>query len=161
MRTCIYVSQTDCITQFENNLVNLEINGKLYTELEPRRLFPVSRPDEYISLINSEGKEIALIRNLSDLTPDSKKVILESLEDYYLVPSITKLLSTENKNGTIVWHCETNRGLKTFEIRNRNHDIKASEDGAVRIRDSHDNRYVIENWHLLDKKSQRLLIIDL
>ena len=161
MRKCIYVSKADSITRFENNLVNLKTGDAVYCELEPRMLFPVSRTEEYISLINSEGKEIALIRSLCDLNSESKKVILESLEDYYLVPKITKLISTQNKNGTIVWECETTRGPKTFEIRNRNHDIKASDNGAVRVRDSHDNRYVIDNWHELDKKSRRLLVIDI
>ena len=35
------------------------------------------------------------------------------------------------------------------------------KDGKIRIRDSHDNRYVIEDYRALDKHSKSLLIGDL
>lgn len=161
MRNVWYVTESDRIYPFENHLVNLQTEDTLLTALEPRRLFPVSNPGEYISLLNKEGHEVALIKNLDDLNPESKATIQQSLDIYYLVPCIQKLLTSKNKNGTLVWTVLTTHGEKTFEIRNRNHDIKAEASGKVRIRDSHDNRYVIENWHDLDNKSIRLLIAEI
>jgi len=158
----IFITSADTVTHRENNLVDLRFaTGESAECLEPRRLFPVSRPEEYITLLNSEGKEAAVIRRVDDLNDSSARVIANSLNDYYLVPFITAILSIEEKNGTMSWTVMTNRGKKTFDIRNRNHDIRVHPDGSVRIRDSHDNRYVIADHRKLDKHSLRLISPDI
>lgn len=158
----IYVSERDVIEKYENNLVTLITEGgERYEALEPRRLFPVSRPDTYVTLLDDDGVEIALIRDITALSPASRRVIHDSLEDYYLVPHITRILSTEEKYGTLRWSVETDRGIKNFDIRNRNHDIKVYKNGMVRVRDSDDNRYIIDNYNDLDAHSRACMISDL
>ncbi len=158
----IYVTEKDKISVHENNLVDLELeSGERFDALEPRRLFPVTKLESYITLLDKEGTEIAVIRELSGLDPESKKVIEVSLEDYYLVPHITKIIAVVEKYGTLRWEVETDRGVKSFDIRNRNHDIKVSKDGTVRVRDADDNRYVIEDYKKLDAHSRAQLIADL
>ena len=114
----IYVTKKDKITVNENNLVNLSLqNGDVFEKLEPRRLFPVSRIDEYITLLDTDGKEIAVIRKLSDIDTESREVIEYSLNDYYLVPHITRIISITEKNGKYIgrWKpTEDTRNL-TFE----------------------------------------------
>ena len=158
----IYVTGDDEITVYENNLVNLKTkDGQFFEKLEPRRLFPVSKASEYITLLDTDGKEIAVIRNLKDISKESYEVIAYSLNDYYLVPHITKIISTTEKYGTLHWCVDTDRGIKYFDIRNRNHDIKVYSDGRVRIRDSDDNRYVITDYRKLDSHSKKQLMPDL
>ena len=158
----IYVTEKDEITLCENNLVTLKTaSGEVFEKLEPRRLFPVSRSEVYITLLDEEGVETALIKAITDLNADSAKVIRESLDDYYLVPHITRIISTEEKYGTLRWVVETDRGIKNFDIRNRNHDVKVFKDGKVRVRDSDDNRYVIDDYKALDPHSRAKLIADL
>ncbi len=158
----IYVTVEDEITVYENNLVNLKLkDGTLFEKLEPRRLFPVSKASEYITLLDTDGKEIAIIHNLKDISKQSYDVISYSLNDYYLVPHITKIISTSEKYGTLHWCVDTDRGIKYFDIRNRNHDIKVYSDGRVRIRDSDDNRYVITDYKKLDSHSKKQLMPDL
>lgn len=158
----IYVTNKDKITVNENNLVNLSLhNGSFYEKLEPRRLFPVSRIDEYITLLDEEGKEVAVIRKITDIDKESREVIEYSLNDYYLVPHITKIISITEKNGKVHWSVETDRGFKEFDVRNRNHDVRVYSDGRVRVRDSDDNRYIIANFHDLDAHSRRQAAADL
>lgn len=158
----IYVSCDDKISIHENNLVTLAMkSGEVYEGLEPRRLFPVSRLDTYITLLDKEGVEVAIIRSLSDLNKESFEAVNYSLNDYYLVPHITKIISITEKYGTLHWSVETDRGYKEFDIRNRNHDVKAYSNGRVRVRDSDDNRYVIEDYRALDSHSRNQLIADL
>ena len=158
----IYVTEKDNVVRDENNLVNLQLaDGTLYNSLEPRRLFPVSHADEYITLLNTEGVEVAIIKSISALNDESERVIRESLDDYYLVPHIKRIISSEEKYGTLRWTVETERGIKNFDIRNRNHDIKVFKDGKVRVRDSDDNRYVIDDYKKLDAHSRSKLIADL
>ena len=112
----------------------------------------------FITLLSDSG-EVAVIREISDLNKESAKVIKESLDDYYLVPTITKIVSTSDKYGTLRWTVETDRGIRSFDIRNRNHDIKVSKSGKVRVRDADDNRYVIEDYKKLDAHSRAKLIV--
>ena len=158
----IFLSSKDSINQYENNLVTLTLeSGEVYEKLEARRLFPVNRPNEYITLLNPEGVEVAVIRKITDLSEESKKAIEYSLNDYYLVPHIQRIVSITEKYGTLHWVVETERGIKEFDIRNRNHDIKAFRSGCVRVRDSDDNRYVIDDYRALDKHSRSQLFSDL
>lgn len=157
-----YLTRDDSVTAAENNLVHLSLaDGTAFESLEPRRLFPVNRPNEYITLLDSEGVERAVIRNINELSPESAKVVRDSLEDYYLVPQITRIISAVEKYGNLHWCVETDRGMKEFDIRNRNSDIRIYSDGRVRVRDSDDNRYVIDDWQLLDKHSKALLVADM
>lgn len=158
----IFVGKNDKITRYENNLVTLTLeNGEIFEKLEPRRLFPISRVDQYITLIDEDGKEVAIIRNFQSMDKESAKIVQESIDDYYLVPNILRIYSAVEKSGTLVWETETNRGFKRLEIRDRNHDIRVYKDGRLRIRDADDNRYIIENYQKLDKHSQYLLTSDL
>ncbi len=159
--TRIYVGPGDIISLYENNLVTLTVGSESFSALEPRRLFPVSRSDSYITLLNEDGEELAIIRNLGDLNKESREVIEYSLNDYYLVPHVLKILSVSEKNGKVHWSVETDRGFKEFDVRNRNHDVKVFDDGRVRVRDSDDNRYVISDYRKLDKHSRNQLIADL
>lgn len=158
----IYVTGEDRIIPSENNLVDLILaDGRVITRLEPRRLFPVSRESEYITLLGEGGAEAAIIKKLSELDADSREVISESLMDFYLVPHILNILSKVEKYGTLRWTVETDRGIKSFDIRNRNHDIRVYKNGAVRVRDSDDNRYTIDNYHNLDPQSKARLLVDI
>ena len=157
----IYLTDKDTVVPFENNLVDLTAGDTTYKALEPRRLFPVSRPDEYVSLLDADGVEIAQIRRLADLNPESRAAVVNSLNDYYLVPTITRIVSATEKYGTLRWTVQTERGEISFDIRNRNHDIRVNSDGSIRVRDSNDNRYCIPDWKKLDKHSKALLLPDL
>jgi hypothetical protein len=157
-----YLTKKDTVIIFENNLVDVTTeDGTLYHELEPRRLFPVSRANSYITLLDTSGVEVAVIKDISDLSDSSREVIEYSLNDYYLVPHILKIYSVTEKNGKIHWSIETERGYKEFDVKNRNHDVRVYSDGRVRVRDSDDNRYIITDYRKLDKHSRQQMIADL
>ena len=99
MKKRIYLTSNDKVTKDENNLVNVTLaDGTVANALEPRRLFPVSSLDTYITLLDEEGVEFAIIKALSELDRDSRKVVEDSLDDYYLVPKIIKIINTEEKS---------------------------------------------------------------
>jgi hypothetical protein len=158
----IYLTNADRVERFENNLVNVHLaDGRVLEALEPRRLFPVSLLDRYITLLDSEGVEICVIRALADMQEESRKVLQDALDDYYLVPHITRIITSVEKYGTLRWTVETDRGIQSFDIRNRNHDIRVNRDYSIRVRDADDNRYIIEDYRTLDKQSRRALLADL
>ena len=42
------------------------------TGLEPHRLFPRSGANRYVALLNEDGDQVAVIRNVDQLMPDSR-----------------------------------------------------------------------------------------
>ncbi len=150
------------ITRTGDITVRVEtFDGRTYDNLEVLRLFPVSGLMKYISLLDENGKEIAIIRDVNSLLPESAKAVKECLELYYIVPKIQKILGRVEKYGNISWTVETDHGVHTFEIVNTSTDIKTLYDGRILIRDSNDNRYEIPDVEKLDKASHNFLKFDM
>ncbi len=142
--------------------VKLEMyDGRVFDDLEPRRLFPLSGLTKYITLLSPEMKEVALIRDLQHLMPESRQAVEKCLDEYYMIPKITAILDRKEKNGLLKYTVMTNYGQRSFDIRNRHSDIKNLYDGRVLFRDSNDNRYEIPDITKLDRTSFLKINIDL
>ena len=144
--------------------------GHKFTDLEPRRLFPVSGLSEYITFLNSEGEEqIGRRGNVTVLRaspvgsallyagredvcpyPREKKLLLGMLDEYYRIPKITKLVKFSEKHKIWMWEVETDRGNFTFEIINHIQSLKMFYDKRILIKDGNDNRYEIPNIYELE-----------
>lgn len=147
------------ITENDKVFVDVEFyTGEKFTELELHRMFPITGLDKYISLLDSEGNEIAVIRNINDLMPESKAVVENCLKEYYMMPRITKFIRMSEKFKIWMWTAETDKGVCTFEIRNHLTAIKPLYDGRVLIKDANDNRYEIPDYNKLDKKSLKMIL---
>ncbi len=132
-------------------------DGTIIEDLEVRRLFPVNDADNYISLLDADGKEHGIIRSLSSLDKKSRDLLREILEEYYIVPKITEVIEVYEKGSINRWTVMTNHGQCTFQIRARYTDIKILPFGRILIRDTNDNRYEIPNVAKLSKHSMREL----
>ena len=136
-------------------------DGLVFEDLEPRRLFPLSGLTKYITLIDKDMKEVAMIRDLERIMPESREAVEKCLDEYYMIPKITEILDRKEKNGLLKYKVNTNYGVREFSVRNRHSDIKNLYDGRVLFRDSDDNRYEIPDIMKLDKKSWLKINIDL
>ena len=133
-------------------------DGSVFEKLEPRRLFPISKSSMFITLLDTNEREVGFIRDFEELDPDSQKALEECFAEYYMIPKITRLVESSEKFGSLKWTVETDHGLVSFRIRNRHSDIKQFYGtNRILIRDSNDNRYEIRDYTVLDSHSQRLL----
>jgi hypothetical protein len=150
------------ITRGAAYTLNLEFfDGRKFEEVEARSLFPISGPTRYITLLDKDGKEIAVIRNLNTIMPESREAVEDALREYYLIPKIIRILDRDEKYGVLKWTVETDRGIREFDIKNRQSDIKTVYGNRVLIRDANDNRYEIPDWEKLDIKSFKKIATDL
>ena len=133
------------------------IDGRKFENLEPRRLFPLSGMEKYITLLDEEGIEKAIIRDMRTLPPNERATIESCLEEYYLIPRVTKINSIEEKYGVVTLDTETDRGHAMLEIRNILHGMKLLYGSRVLLRDGNDNRYEIPDLRQLDKHSIQLI----
>lgn len=147
------------LTENDKIFVDAEFyTGEKFYELELHRMFPITGLTKYIALMDSEGNEIAVIRDINDLMPESKVVVENCLKEYYMMPRITKFIKMSERFKIWMWTAETDKGICTFEIRNHLTAIKPLYDGRVLIKDANDNRYEIPDVNLLDKHSKKLIL---
>ena len=90
------------ITLGEDMKLNICLKtGEKFEKLQPKRLFPVSAKQRYISLIDEERKEVAIITDATKLDEQSYKALEQSLSDYYILPKIQKVNFISWKHGTL------------------------------------------------------------
>lgn len=147
------------ITENDGIFVDVEFffSKEKKTALEPHRLFAKSGSDKYIVLLDEEGDQVAIIRDINLLSPDSQLVVRRALDEYYMIPKIKRFIKMTEKYKIWMWTAETDRGIMTFEIRNHIASIKPLYDGRVLIKDADDNRYEIPDYRKMDKRSIRML----
>ena len=147
------------LTENDKIFVDAEFySGEKFYELELHRMFPITGLTKYIALMDSEGNEIAVIRDINDLMPESREVVENCLREYYMIPRITKFIKMSERFKIWMWTAETDKGVCTFEIRNHLTAIKPLYDGRVLIKDANDNRYEIPDVNVLDKHSKKLIL---
>ncbi len=145
-------------TRKDISLVDMELfDGRKFENLEPRRLFPLSGLEKYITLLDQDGIERAIIRDMKTLPPHEQDIIQACLAEYYLIPKITKITGCKEKYGVLRIWAQTNCGDVVIEIRNIIHGIKLIYGTRVQLRDVNDNRYEISNLNDLDSHSRRLI----
>ena len=131
-------------------------DGSVHAPVEPVRTFPLTQPDQYISLLDAHKNELGLIEDINQLREADRTILSEELEKCYFMPKITKIYALAGRFGVTQWDTETEVGSVSFDLRSRN-DITALDSGRVLIKDVDGNRYEIVNYHQLDPKSVVLL----
>ena len=127
--------------------------------VEARRLFPISNGDIYITILDDKQNEIAIIKDLSSLNKDSKNAVLRALDEYYMIPKITKIYDAYMKYGVMHVTAQTEQGECYFELYDRAHNLKVLPSGRVMLKDTNDNRYQIEHISQIDKKALDVFLL--
>jgi hypothetical protein len=131
-------------------------NGTVHDGVVPVRAFPLAAPDEGISLVGTEGHELAWIDRLADLPPDVAALLREELALRDFTPEIRRLVSVSSFGTPSQWTVETDRGPTTFVLKGEE-DIRRLKDGALLIASGDAVQYGIADMAALDRASRRLL----
>ena len=144
-------------TRKDLTLVDVALNdGRGFENLEPRRLFPVTDLNRFITLLDEKGVEQAVIRDLTTLPADQRAIIEDCLNDYYLVPKILKIWAYEERFDGLTLHTDTDKGPADIEIRVLITGFRMNGVRAL-LRDVNDNRYEIPDVTVLDNLSKQIL----
>ena len=114
------------------------------------RAFPVTAPDSFIELREEEGKSVGMLKTLSPLDRESRRLADELLRERYLVPVIEEIMSIQGEHGLWTWDVVTDRGERRFSIRSPRDDIRTlpSPDGLsrhFRVTDIEGNVYEVRD----------------
>ena len=133
--------------------LTLDLRGEIHTRIGVQRAFPLNAPTKFIVLHDSAGGEIGIVRDLTDLAPDSRSALEIALEQAYFMPRILKINSIVSNFHVPTWDVETDRGHRVFEIPSSRSDVRVIDDVRVILRDADGNRYEIVDYRRLDPDS--------
>ena len=119
------------------------------------RCFPFETPDEYISVLNKDGREYAMILNLAEMPEEAQEIIRAELDRKYLCPTVTRIKSLKEKLGYSFWEVETDKGDMNFSMHDTYRNIAKVGGNRLVLTDVDGNRYEIKDYLALDRKSFR------
>jgi hypothetical protein len=137
-------------------LVLTDADGRRWSGVEPARSFPISCPEEWISLCDADGHEVLCIRDLDKLPPDLRRMLEEELGRREFVPEIKNISKVADDTDPSEWEVETDRGTTTFLLDSED-DVRRLGPYRVLFIDTHGIRYLIPDIRKLNAHSRRLL----
>lgn len=140
-----------------NGFVGLKYMDKDYKRVVLSRILPLNNPDDYISVMDTENKEIGIILSIGEMKDDQAEIVKNELFKRYYCPSILKIISIKEKMGYVYFDVQIKGKSKNFAVNDVSRNIRQLGDQRVIIFDVDGNRYIIEDTSAMDRKSLRLL----
>ena len=132
-------------------LLQAEINDELHEEIIIYQVFPFKWPNQYISIRTNEGKELGIVKDLSELDHVSRTELERELHLRYLLPKVMKIKKIKQEPGRL-WVIEliTDRGDLQLLMRNLHEHIKNLPSGRILLTDIDGLRCEITDRNELD-----------
>jgi hypothetical protein len=137
-------------------LVLTDAEGQRHEDAEVNRAFPISCPEEWISISDSQGHEVLCIRRLEQLPPDLRQVVEEELTQSEFVPVIRRVVDVQAHISPSRWEVETDRGPAVFFL-DSDESLRRLGPFTALFIDTHGVRYLIPDTRKLPSPSRRLL----
>jgi len=137
-------------------LVLIDAQGVRHVGVEPVRGFPISDPDRWIAICDSEGRELVSVEDTALLAGEVRRVLEQDLARREFVPLVRRILNEPPDAEPTTWEIETDRG-NTRLVLNSPEDVRRLGAHRALVIDSHGIRYLIADVGQLDPASRRIL----
>ena len=137
-------------------LVMTAEDGQVYHGVAPVRAFPIQSPNEGISLVQGDGKEVAWIDHVDSLPEPARTLVKEELEGREFMPEISRVVSVSSYATPCTWHVDTDRGATQFVLKGEE-DIRRIGATSLLIADNHGIHFLIRDMFDIDKTTRKIL----
>ena len=137
-------------------LVWTDEQGTRHEGVVPVRAYPITAPDEGLSLVGPDGRECFWLARLDELPLEARVLIEGELASREFVPVIHRIQSVSTYATPSVWDVDTDRGATQLVLK-AEEDIRRLPDQRLLIADNHGIQYLIADRLALDKLSRRIL----
>ncbi|WP_426399701.1 DUF1854 domain-containing protein [Ralstonia sp. R-29] len=151
--------QTPDFTLSRNSFGKLVVtlaDGTAHEGVMPVRAFPISAADDGLSLMSTDGRELAWISRLDALPAPTRELIAAELAAREFMPEIRKIIGVSTYATPSTWTVQTDRGQTDLVLRGEE-DIRRLTGTTLLISDSHGIHYLIRDQFGLDKASRKIL----
>jgi hypothetical protein len=133
-------------------------DGHAHEGVVPVRAFPIAAPNEGISIVSTEGKELAWIDHLDQLPPNERALVDDELASREFVPEIRQLLRVSTFSTPSTWDIETDRGPTQLVLKGEE-DIRRlpGNRASLLITSGHGIVFLVRDLLAMDKHSKKLL----
>ncbi|WP_312305021.1 DUF1854 domain-containing protein [Pulveribacter sp.] len=132
-------------------------DGTQHEGVTPVRAFPIAAPDEGVSLVGSDGREIAWLPRLGDVASPVRALIQEELAAREFVPVVTRLVSVSGFATPSTWQVETDRGPAELILKGEEDIRRLEERTHLLITASGGLQFRVPDVTALDRHSRKLL----
>lgn len=115
---------------------------------------PVTAPGAELAIMDDRKRCLSMLPSLDALAPESRAIAEAELAARYCQVRIRRVLSTLVDFGCRYWTVETDRGARTFLLRDAAKNVQRFEPDRVVIRDVYGNRFEIASLAALDPASR-------
>ena len=138
-------------------LVLTDAAGTAHTPVLPVRAFPIQAPEDGVSLLSSDGHELAWIERLSDLPLTHQSLVREELARREFMPTLQRIVGVSSFSTPCTWTVETDRGRCEFVLRGDEDIRRIGANNGLLIADAHAIHYFVPDSLALDAHSRRIL----
>ena len=137
-------------------LVLIDAQGQRHEGVVPVRAFPLSAPDEGLSLVGTDGRECLWVDRVDDVPASARAMLDAELAARDFAPTLLKLHKVSSFGVPSTWQVSTDRGETSFVLK-AEEDIRRLDGGALLIASAHGVQFRIPDVQALDRGSRRLL----
>lgn len=137
-------------------LVLTSAEGASYEGILPVRAFPISAPEEGVSLLGEDGHELRWINSLSDVSGETRLLIEAELALREFMPEITRIRQVSSFATPSKWQVSTDRGDTELLLKAEDH-IRRLTHTTLLITDGYGVSYLIRDIDAMDHHSRKLL----
>jgi hypothetical protein len=127
--------------------------GNKFDDVAVVPLFPITASKRWVSIVSSDGEELACLDSLDGLSSENFKLIEQELALREFIPIIEKVISVSGNQEPCEWVVQTNHGITSFVIK-AEEDVRRVSAKAVTITDANGIRFRVEDMKRLDKRSR-------
>ncbi|NNM79696.1 MAG: DUF1854 domain-containing protein [Gallionella sp.] len=131
-------------------------DGKRHENILVVRAYPISAPDEGVSLIGEDGHELVWIADLRDLSANNLNLVSGELARREFMPKISRIAAVSSYATPSTWTVATDRGETELILKAEDH-IRRLGLTTLLITDSQGISFLIDDVDRLDRHSRKLL----
>ncbi len=132
-------------------------DDRSYPTVKPVWAAPLSKPGQFLALLDGKGNEIVLLPTLDELAPDSREAVLAEVRLRYLTARVEAVTQARQEFGVTYWSVLTDRGARDFVTQNLQENAVWLSEGHLLLLDVDGNRFEIEDLAQLDPRSRHLV----
>lgn len=130
--------------------------GVTHVGVLPVRLFPLTDPGHWVSIVSATGHDLVCIEDLAALPDADREILLEALAYREFVPAIQTIHAIRRAAHGFEWDVTTDLGRIQFSVEN-DESIQPLGGGSIVVMDHCNTRYLIPDPTKLDPKSRQKL----
>ena len=146
-------------TRTPGGFIALKTGDKEYPRVGVYLTFPLTNPEEFISIreADEKAKEIGLIESLSKFPQEQQEMLREQIKLRYFIPVITKVLDVKDEYGYAYWNVVTTFGACRFTTQMSGDAVIHLSDSRLLVTDIDGNRYEITDFYQLGVMERKKL----